>query len=100
MRFRNNRNSPAGTCSSRECFPFQAEYDLVDERHEFAGIVEEPGFGIARSPSAGYGSPAKFGLRSITINRFGLLTVSMYGPVPTGYQSRVRFLPSVIPGCE
>ena len=51
------------------------------------------------APSLGYGSPGKLGLRSSTICRFGLFTVIMYGPAPTGYQSSVRFF-SAMPGCE
>ena len=30
---------------------------------------------------------------------FGLFSVSMYGPVPTGHQSSVKFFASM-PGCE
>ncbi len=38
----------------------------------------------AASPSHGYVSPPKFGLRSSTWRRFSWYSVSMYGPVPTG----------------
>ena len=49
------------------------------------------------SPSDGYGSPRKFGLRSSTMRAFGSFCDSMNGPVPTGHQSRVKFF-SAMPG--
>ena len=51
------------------------------------------------SPSEGKVSPRQFGLRVSTMRAFGLFSDNMYGPVPTGHQSSVRFFSSM-PGCE
>jgi len=87
----------------RNGFLLEAVYRLVDERHELAGHRPAGPASFVACPRLpkDKASPAKFGLRSSTITRFGsFITVSMYAPVPIGYQSIEIFLPSVMPGCE